>query len=398
MLTKNDRVIILLSVILFISGILAVNIYLPSLPSLSYVFHTSVDNLKLSIFLFLTSYAVSQFFWGSLSTHLGRKKTVLIGVAIACIGILLVVLAPIILVFNIGILIEGFGIGFVSILARTLLVDSFDKMKISFAISYTATAMNIMPALAAIIGGHLQHWFGWRSIFIFLFIYMLFLLTILSKKLPETHAAIKQKFSLKEAIAQYTEVFSHREFIGYSLPFLTVTGGLLGYYAATPFIFISVLHFSAQSYGYLAIAITIAYISGNTMSRYLVKPLGIDKTILLGLMIALSAALLFSIGWLFFSMNAVTILFPMAVYAIAGGLISPCCNAGAMAAMRHRAGASGAVLSAGYYAAWAIFSIILTHLTLNSLGTFSAYLGIIVIFALSGFYKLILRSKMQTTN
>lgn len=388
MLIKNENTIIILSLLLFIAGALSINIYLPSLLHLSQVFHTDLSNLKLSIFLFLVSYAISQFFWGSLSEKFGRKKSLLIGLVMACIGTLITFLSPNVLLFNIGRLIEGFGIGSASVLARTILADSLDKTKITFAMSYVATAMNIMPALAPIIGGYLQYWFGWRSIFLFLFIYTIFLLITLIKKLPETHTAIQQNINLKEIVMQYVEVLTHRGFLGYMLPFIALTGGLLGYYAATPFIFISVLHYSAQHYGYLSIVIAVAYISGTTVSRYAATQLGLDKTILLGIVIALCAALISIMSWLFFSMNTISILFPMTVYALAAGLVSPCSNAGAMAVTRHIAGPSGAVLSASYYVAWAIFSIIITHLALNSLGTLAGYIGVIAVFALVGFLML----------
>lgn len=157
MLAKNEKIIILLCLLLFISGTLSINIYLPSLIHLSNVFHTTSSNIKLSISLFLLSYAVSQFFWGSLSEKLGRKKTVIAGLSIACTGTLIVLLAPSVLLFNLGRLIEGFGIGCSSVLARALLSDSLDKIKMIFAMSYIATAMNVMPVLAPIIGGHLQN-------------------------------------------------------------------------------------------------------------------------------------------------------------------------------------------------------------------------------------------------
>lgn len=395
MFTKSEKILICFSLFLFISGTLSINIYLPSLLQLTQVFHTNSSNLKLSIFLFLFSYAISQFFWGSLSENIGRKKCVIIGLTIACIGTLITLSAPNILLFNTGRLIEGFGIGCSSVLARALLADSFDKLKIAFVMSYTATIMNITPALAPIIGGHLQYWFGWRSIFLFLLIYTLFLLILFIKKLPKTRTPGQKHLNFKAAIKQYADVITHREFLGYALPFIFLTGGLLGYYAATPYIFISVLHFSVQNYSYFSIIIALAYITSTVISRYFAKKLGVDKTILLGLLIALLAAFTAIINWLFFSISTVTILLPMTIYAIAAGLVSPCSNAGAMAVMRHKAGASNAILSASYYGAWAISSLIITHLTLTSLGALAGYIVMIAILAAIGFWKLNLLSNLD---
>jgi DHA1 family bicyclomycin/chloramphenicol resistance-like MFS transporter len=390
LLTKNEKTLTLFSLLLFITGVTSINIYLPSLLNLVQVFHTDTNSVKLSISLFLFSYAISQFFWGSLSEKTGRKKAILIGLSIASVGTLLALLAPNIFLFNTARFIEGFGIGCSSVLARALLVDTMDRAKLTIAISYTATAMNITPALAPIIGGHLQYWFGWRYIFLFLLIYTLTLLILLSRKLQDIKFSIKKNINIKTLLIQYKEALKHREFIGYSLPFIMLTGGLLGYYAATPFIFMSILHFSASTYGYLSIATVVAYITGTNLSRSLSFRLGTDKTILLGIFVALFASLLMIINCLFFNLNAITVLIPMAVYALAGGLISPCSNAGAMAATRDNAGASGALMSTSYYTSWLIFSTILTHLSLNSLSTIATYISVIAVISLVGYWKLIL--------
>lgn len=389
-MTDNKKEILIWSNVLGVLGLFSINIYLPSLPFLIHYFHTSPQNLKLSISLFLLGFAASQFFWGSLSERFGRKKPILWGLVLACIGTLITMLAPNVFLFNSGRMIEGIGIGCASSLTRALLTDTFEKKYLSTAVAYLTTSANIMPALAPIIGGYLLHWFGWRYIFLFLFFYALLLLYVFYRRLPETHKSIRTKLTLKEALIDYAHVLTHREFIGYLCPYILMSGGMFGYYAAAPFIFISVLHFSAQHYGFMQIGTVVSYIIGANICSYLSRRIGMNKAIMFGVAMGILATLLLIGCWLFSTLNIFTLLIPMTVFCFGCGIVSPNANAGAMATLSQKAGSSAAVISTSVYAASALFSAIITMQNLSVLTPLMIYIGIISLCAMIGFWYLVL--------
>lgn len=371
---------------LVVLGAISVNIYLPSLPSLKEAFSTSSALLKLSISLFLIGYALSQFFWGSLSERLGRKKPVLWGLSLACVGSIGAMTASNVLIFNMARLIEGLGIGCATVLGRALLTDSFNRAEISRAAALMLISASIIPALAPIVGGYLLLWFGWRSIFLFLVLYTLGVIYVYYKKVTETHKNIRPNFSFLHALAEYLHVLNNRDFLWYLLPYGILSGGLISYYAATPFIFISILHIDAHTYAYLAIPIVGTYILGAYLCQPLTVRLGFDNAILYGILICLLAGILLLLGWLFATLSIATIILPMMVYSFGLSLVAPNGNAGAMSALRHVAGAAAAVLGAATSGFAAVLAYIVNLLNLASLGSLAGYVIIISLIALTVFF------------
>jgi DHA1 family bicyclomycin/chloramphenicol resistance-like MFS transporter len=386
---KNKNLIFWAANFLALLGWISVNIYLPSIPALTHYFSTSSDNLKLSISLFLLGFSLSQFFWGSYSERVGRKKSILWGLLVAECGTLIALCAPDVSVFNIGRLIEGIGIGAASVLTRALLTDAFDKVELTRAFSYISTTANIMPALAPILGGYLLIWFDWHAIFVFLLIYTSGLICLFFTSINETHPAIQPDFSLTAALKQYMLVFTHREFLGYLLPYALLSGGMIGYYAATPFIFIDHLHVPAEHYAFLSLATVFSYIIGANLARRLASRWGFNRALMLGIAMALLAGLILLVCWVFSTLSINTVVLPIMLYTFAAGIVSPNANASALMALKHMAGASSAVIGVGVYAASAILAAIITQLNLASLAALAGYISSIAIIALAGFYLLI---------
>jgi Bcr/CflA subfamily drug resistance transporter len=394
----EETKIVILANVLAVLGWLSINIYLPSLPLLEKTFAQHPGEVKLSITLFLAGFALSQFFWGSISERFGRKNPILFGLLVAAIGSVLAMCAPNVIVFDAGRLIEGTGIGAASVLARALLTDSFNRTKISYAMSYITTSANIMPALAPIVGGFILLWFGWRFIFLFLIFYTMALFVLLARKLPETHKRIKKDFTLLKAIEEYFQLFKHREFLGYLLPYVMLSGGMLGFYTATPFIFINVLGMSAHLYAFFCIATVASYIVGVQVGQRLIIHKSFKDVIFIGVILSLIAACGLILCSVFGSLNVYTILLPMMIYTFAAGMVAPNANAGAMAIVSHIAGASGAVIGASLYAASAILSYMITSANLHKLGSLAFYISGITLIVLFGFYFLILRFPEQQTH
>lgn len=174
------------------------------------------------------------------------------------------------------------------------------------------------------------------------------------------------------------------------LPYTIVSGGLIGFYAATPFIFISELHMAPQHYAFLTVFKVTTYILGANLSSKLAKRIGFDRAILLGIsMILLAGIVLLGCEW-FLSLSAFTVIIPMMIYALGGGLIAPNANASAMSKLSHMSEPAGAVMGSVVYACSAALSAILTSLNLANLLSLTGY---VIAIALIGFYGLILRNK-----
>ncbi len=378
--------------ILALIGWISVNIYLPTIPHLEIYFHTSAKTLSWSISLFLLGFSISQFFWGSLSEHLGRKKPVIYALSICIPFTLLAVFAPNIYIFNLARFFEGLMIGASPVLTRAILADSFTRIELSRAVGSISSIANIMPALAPIIGGYLLILFNWQAVFIFLVIYTLAVIIIFYYFVDETNVHLKSAFSFKSALYGYWTIINNIKFWNYSLPYLLLSGGMIGFYSATPYIFIKELHIKASHYSFISILTVISYIVGAYFSSRVANKLGFKRGILLGIIVSLISGCIMLLLCKISTLSVSTVIFPMMIYTFAAGLVGPNSNSCAMGLTTHIAGAAGAMLGALLYACATIFTIIITSMNLAHLLSLTSYILSIGILSFLGFYNIIKNS------
>lgn len=388
---QAKRIIFWAANFLALLGWISVNMYLPALPALEQYFKTDKQALTLSITLFLLGFSVSQFFWGSLSERIGRRKAIIYGLCVAALGTLMALSADNIRFFDTARLLEGVGIGAASVLTRALLSDAFDRTEMSRAFSYITTSANIMPAVAPIIGGYLLLWFDWHAIFIFLLAYTGLLLWIFSQKIHESHREIKPNFALTAALKEYGQVVRHRPFLGYLLPYVLMSGGMLGYYSVTPFIFITTLHISPQHYAFLSLATVASYILGANLSPHLAHRMGFNRTLLIGITLGLAGGILLLSFGLLFEIRVWTVIVPMMFYTLGAGIVAPTANASAMNDVRHIAGAASAISGASVYACSAVLTAVIAMLNMASQSSLAFYVIAVAGVGLLGFKGLIKR-------
>ena len=75
-------------------GPLALNIFLPSIPSLARYYQVDYGTIQLTFTLYLVGLAVSQLFYGPLSDRFGRRPLLLGGLALFVVASTICALAP----------------------------------------------------------------------------------------------------------------------------------------------------------------------------------------------------------------------------------------------------------------------------------------------------------------
>ncbi len=69
-------------------GLLATDLYVPSLPTLTEVFSASPETIQLTMTFNLAGFAVGQLFFGPLSDRFGRRTAMLLGLSLFCFAAL----------------------------------------------------------------------------------------------------------------------------------------------------------------------------------------------------------------------------------------------------------------------------------------------------------------------
>src|SRR6202521_6331750 len=149
------------------TGTLATNILLPSLPQMAASLQVSTAAVTSSITVFLAVFAIGQLAVGPISDRYGRRWPVLTGFAVFCAGSIWCGLAADLPGLLIGRVIQAAGACSTSVLSRAIARDLFSGAALGRAMALIMIAMAAAPGFSPLLGGALDHAFGWRSEFVF---------------------------------------------------------------------------------------------------------------------------------------------------------------------------------------------------------------------------------------
>jgi MFS transporter, DHA1 family, multidrug resistance protein len=167
-------------------GPFSIDTYLPSLPSISQSLNAPTAQVQQTVTVFLLVYSIMSLWHGAISDAYGRRRLTLISLSVfmaASIGCALSCSVHVLMIFR-GL--QGGTAGVGMIVGRAVVRDLFEGAEAQRLMSHVATIFTIAPVLAPVLGGWLQVWFGWRSIFAFMAVLSGLVLSICWKALPET--------------------------------------------------------------------------------------------------------------------------------------------------------------------------------------------------------------------
>ncbi|MGA9394430.1 MAG: multidrug effflux MFS transporter [Azonexus sp.] len=216
----STRALTILLASLAALGPFSIDTYLPS-------FHEIADNLgataiqvQQTLSAYLLAFAVMTLWHGVLSDRFGRRRIILIALALFGIASAGCAFATSIEQLWVWRALQGITAGAGMVITRAIVRDLFDGPPAQRLIARITMMFALAPVIAPLIGGWLQTWFGWRSVFAFLVLMTTVLWIACWKYLPETLAPEKRQ-SLHPAYLgrSYLKVLT-------SPPFLLASGAL----------------------------------------------------------------------------------------------------------------------------------------------------------------------------
>jgi DHA1 family bicyclomycin/chloramphenicol resistance-like MFS transporter len=329
-----------IGLIIFISLTMpfANDVFVPSLPALTQIFHTDRVQLMLSVFMF--GAGLVQFVAGPCADRYGRKPILIISLSIYVLGSMIALLSNSLNMMLVARFIQALGCGFVIPGCMAILRDSYHKTQLLKKMSVLLGFILIGTALAPLFGSYLQIYFGWRGNFFFLLLLGVLALLIIIFQFEETLAeknehAIRWGYLFKK----YFEIITHRQYLANLFAGAFTYAAMFGYLAAAPFLFISELHISIQLYGWFFTSTAVVIGIATFLVPYLNEHIS-EKIILLigttiitfsGLFIFYYSAHYTMSPWLLVSvMNifAVGMAFVRAIAATSAVRLFPAQNAG----------------------------------------------------------------------
>jgi DHA1 family bicyclomycin/chloramphenicol resistance-like MFS transporter len=318
---------------------LAMNIFLPSLPSMTAFFDTSYGLMQLSVGLYLGINAALQLVVGPLSDRYGRRPVILWGIVLFLFATLGCIWAPNIetfLAFRMG----QAAIVTAMVLSRAVVRDLYPQDKAASMIGYVTMGMSVVPMIGPAIGGVLEARYGWQSNFWLLFGAGLLLLAVTWRDLGET--APRGSGSLLAQVRQYPDLLRSPRFWGYCAASAFASGAFFAYLGGAPFVGTVVYGMDPATLGLFFGAPALGYLVGNGISGRYSQRVGIDRMILwgaLGQITGLGTLLILTLAgltshWIFFGF--------ITFVGLGNGLVIPNATAGMLSVRPKLAGtASG---------------------------------------------------------
>ncbi len=308
---------------------LSIDLYLSSLPQMRESIEATEFALQLTLTIFMFGYALSMLISGPLSDVIGRKRVMLNGLFIYLLATLICATSNSILVLTVARFFQALGGCCGTVVARVMVRDSYNREEQIHILAYLSAAMAICPLFIPILGGELQIYLGWRSIFYFLAIFSLIMFIISKKQLDEA-PSLRSSFSFNELINNYKNLLQNRLFIAYSLCIGLAWGCYFIFTLEAPFLIEKNLGLSTLSFGFIFSAVVLGYLVGTLVTKRFANQIGWDKLIFIAIsLICIGAVLLLFLNW-FFSLSWLILMVPMMVLMLGVGIIIPCTQAAVM--------------------------------------------------------------------
>ncbi|AJJ17764.1 MULTISPECIES: Bcr/CflA family efflux MFS transporter [Yersinia] len=222
---------LLLSLILL--GPLGIDLYLPTIPAIAKGLNSSESLIQSTIALFILVLGMGQLIAGPLVDKYGRKPIAIIGIILYMLGAAMAALAVSPLMFVSSRLLQGVAVCCTAVVAFSGVRDRLNGNEAARAFGFLNGTLNIVPALAPLLGGLLAEAFGWRAPFWFLALYGLLVLILIILFLPETRPVDTQPVK-SLPIKNYLRILRDDRFLIFALVNAGAMGMALTYVSLAP--------------------------------------------------------------------------------------------------------------------------------------------------------------------
>lgn len=255
-------------------GLIAMTICLPSMQEWGAIFGAEPSTVQLTFSGYVLTYGTLQLVYGPLSDRHGRRRLLLIGLAVAGAGSVAAVFATGIHGLVAARMVQGAGSAACMVVGRAAVQDLFQGPERTRITAYVGMAMGLCPPLATVIGGQLHVHFGWQSNFVVLAVTAAVLFVAAWRGLPAHDTTrVNTTHWLREMADSYARLSREPVFL------LNVL--ILGMTSATFYTFLSGAPLVLRSYGigpgtvgFYIMLTPLSYIVGNYLASHLVHHRG----------------------------------------------------------------------------------------------------------------------------
>lgn len=353
-LTSKPRIWIL--VVLAAVGPLAINIFVPSMPSIAADLDASYATVQLGLSMYLMATAAISLISGPLSDRYGRKPVMVWSLALFLVGSFICLVSTSGSVFLIGRVIQAASATGM-VLSRAIVRDVYPREKSASMIGYVVMGMSVAPMIGPAIGGYIDSFAGWRWSFGLLTAFGAVALIAVVFSLPETNLNIGQRATRQiDGYIALAKLPIFWLYVGAASLTSAVFFGFLGGGPAVSSVFFQQTPFE---YGLYFSMCALGYALGNGFAGRYSESVGLEKMMTIGAAFSFAGPIislaLFSLSgepspWMLFV--------PLSLIGIGNGMTLPNVTAAAISVRPEAAGAASGLLGSLQIGGGGVASII----------------------------------------
>lgn len=325
------------------------DMYLPSLPTLSTELGASPSQGQLTLTGCLLGLALGQIICGPLSDQLGRRRPLLAGIALYTLASFACAFAPNIFVLIALRFVQGLAGSAGIVISRAVVRDLYSGNDIARFFTLSSLVSGLAPILAPVIGGQILLFTNWHGVFVFLSMIGIGLFLLAGFDLPESLALERRRSGgIIVTLSLFRTLIGDRILMGYGLAGGLALSAAFAYVAGSPFVLQNIYGVSPQVFSLIFGTNSVGIIVASQISGRLIGKVPLRRLLSIGLTTSVTGGLLLLTA-IIFNLGLVAVLPAFFLIIASLGLIGPNAAALALADHPHTAGTASALLGVLQY-------------------------------------------------
>ena len=211
------------------TSILAMDFYLPAVPSLQAWFDIEVTVAQATIAVFLAGLAASQLVWAEIMARIGPRSCVRIGVWLLVLASIGAALAPNIHALIAMRTIQGIAAGAATVVAPSVVRATLDDVAAVRGLAASAMVEASVPAAGPVLGALVLEYTDWRATFVIVAVSTLAVLPFAVRAAPRDLPGLD-----RSVVSSYASILSNGRYARLAVSHALSMGALLTFIASAP--------------------------------------------------------------------------------------------------------------------------------------------------------------------
>ncbi|MDM0118398.1 multidrug effflux MFS transporter [Variovorax arabinosiphilus] len=271
-------------------GPFAIDMYLPALPAIARSLGAAPNAVQASLMVFFLALGVGQLVAGPLSDMLGRRRPMLVGLALfiaASIGCALARDVQTLIALR---FVQGLGACACMVTPRAIVRDLYTGPDAARLMSLGLTVYSVSPIVAPLVGSVVADAAGWRSVFGVIALLAMAGMATVVWLLPETRpASARLQSSFRSAMAGYGVLLRDRQFLVIACMASLALSSFFVYVANSSFVMSAHFGVSPRTYALLFALNAVSLVAVSQTNGRLVARFGLPRLLRLAVGVQVTA-------------------------------------------------------------------------------------------------------------